>query len=79
MVEPQLRVILDADPAAHFHLRLYFETMDWWNRLYLEECELSHKEFLRAYYDHLKSIGLAERVIVWQAHAGACGEWIKDS
>ena len=96
MVEPQLRAILDADPDAHFHLRLYFETMDWWNRMYPDECELSSdgrrlnqsfasavwreqvNDFLRAYYDHLKSIGLAERVIAWQVQAGVCGEWIKD-
>ncbi len=96
MVEPQLRAILDADPDAHFHLRLYFETMEWWNRAYPDECEVTSdgrrlnqsfasavwreqvNDFLRAYYDHLKSIGLAERVIAWQVQAGVCGEWIKD-
>jgi hypothetical protein len=41
MVEPQLRAILEQDPAALFHLRLYFETAPWWNDLHPEECELA--------------------------------------
>jgi hypothetical protein len=41
MVEGQLRAILDADPQARFHLRLYFETQEWWNRLHPDECEVA--------------------------------------
>ncbi len=41
MVEPQMRAILDEDPQALFHLRLYFETPPWWNDLHPQECELA--------------------------------------
>jgi hypothetical protein len=41
MVEPQLRELLRNDPAALFHLRLYFETAEWWNQLHPDECELA--------------------------------------
>ncbi|MBT4483070.1 MAG: hypothetical protein HOC71_05275, partial [Candidatus Latescibacteria bacterium] len=33
--------------------------------------------FLKAYIDHLKSIGMAERVIAYQANAGETGEWTR--
>src|SRR5438105_71113 len=39
MVEPQMRGILKEDPDALFHLRLYFETSEWWNQLHPDECE----------------------------------------
>lgn len=41
MVESQLRSILSADPQALFHLRLYFETAEWWNQLHPDECEIA--------------------------------------
>ena len=31
MVEPQLRAILKEDRDALFHMRIYFETAEWWN------------------------------------------------
>lgn len=41
MVEQQLRAILKEDPAALFHLRMYFETPAWWNQMHPEECEVT--------------------------------------
>ena len=35
-------------------------------------------ELLRAYIDHLKSVGLYDRVVAYQICTGTCGEWIKD-
>ena len=37
------------------------------------------KDFLRAYIDHLKHIGLYDRVFAYQVQAGICGEWIKNT
>jgi hypothetical protein len=96
MVEPMLRAIIECDPDAHFHLRMYFETQEWWNRLYPDECEiasngqrLNHsyaskvwlqqvKDFIHEYVEHLRKIGLYERVVAYQVQAGVCGEWIKN-
>lgn len=36
------------------------------------------QDFLRAYIDHLRSLGLYDRVIGYQVATGTCGEWIKD-
>jgi hypothetical protein len=95
MVEAQLRAIIKEDPAALFHLRMYFETPAWWNQLHPDECEITHdgqrqnqsyasqvwrddvKDYLRAYVQHLKAIGMYDRVIAYQVQAGVCGEWIK--
>jgi hypothetical protein len=33
---------------------------------------------LEAYIDHLRSVGLYDRVIAYQPAVGTCGEWIKD-
>jgi len=33
--------------------------------------------FLRAYIEHLKAVGLYDRVIAYQIAVGTCGEWIK--
>jgi hypothetical protein len=35
------------------------------------------KEFLRAYIEHLREVGLYDRVIAYQVATGTCGEWIK--
>ena len=35
------------------------------------------KDFMRAYVTHLKSIGLFDRVIAYQALVGSAGEWVK--
>ena len=95
-VEGQYLKMLDADPDALFHLRIYLETREWWNELYPGECEVTDddarqnqsyasmvwrtqvKDFLRAYSDHLRRIGLMDRVIGYQVEAGVCGEWIKN-
>ncbi len=34
--------------------------------------------FLRAYVQHLRAVGLYDRVIAYQLCTGTCGEWIKD-
>jgi hypothetical protein len=36
------------------------------------------QELLRAYIDHLRRVGLYDRVLAYQVAAGTCGEWIKD-
>ncbi len=36
------------------------------------------QELLRAYIDHLRRVGLYDRVIAYQVGVGTCGEWIKD-
>lgn len=35
--------------------------------------------FLRAYVNHLKTIGMFDRVIAYQVQAGICGEWVKNT
>lgn len=35
------------------------------------------KAFLRAYIEHLREVGLYDRVIAYQVATGTCGEWIK--
>lgn len=95
-VEGQFGKMLEADPDALFHLRIYLETRDWWNELYPEEREITDdgrpqnqsyasevwqsqvKEFLHAYSDHLRGLGLMDRIIGYQVEAGVCGEWIKN-
>ena len=37
----QLRKVLEADPQALFHLRIYLETAPWWNALHPDECEVA--------------------------------------
>ncbi|MGE5221899.1 MAG: beta-galactosidase [Omnitrophica WOR_2 bacterium] len=32
--------VIQADPQAHFHLRVHLEAPEWWQQLYPEECEL---------------------------------------
>ena len=32
--------VIDADPQAHFHLRIHLEAPEWWQKLYPAECEL---------------------------------------
>lgn len=95
-VEGRFRALLAEDPDALFHLRIYMEMGEWWNRLYPNEREIADdgeplnqsyastvwreqgRAYLRAYADHLRSIGLLDRVIAWQVEAGVCGEWIKN-
>jgi hypothetical protein len=36
------------------------------------------RDFLRAYIQHLRTVGLYDRVIAYQLCTGTCGEWIKD-
>lgn len=36
------------------------------------------KEYLRRYVEHLKAIGLYDRVIAYQVCPGVCGEWVKN-
>jgi hypothetical protein len=36
------------------------------------------KDLLRAFIDHLRAVGLYDRVLAFQAGAGSSGEWIKD-
>lgn len=36
-------------------------------------------DFLRAYVQHLKTIGMDDRVFAYQVQAGICGEWIKNT
>jgi hypothetical protein len=36
----RFRLILDADPEALFHFRIYMEMGDWWNALYPDEREI---------------------------------------
>ena len=36
----EMRGILKEDPEALYHLRIYFETGEWWNKKNAEECEL---------------------------------------
>ena len=96
-VEARFGRILEADPQALFHLRLYLETGhgDWWEKTYPEECEVTSegkrngmsfaskvwrdqvKEFLRAYADHFRRIGLSERILAYQVGTGHTGEWVK--
>jgi hypothetical protein len=42
-VEERFGRVLEADPQALFHLRIYLETGhgDWWEKAYPEECELT--------------------------------------
>ncbi|MEW5902351.1 MAG: beta-galactosidase, partial [Acidobacteriota bacterium] len=42
-VEARFGRVLDADPRALFHLRIYLETGhdDWWEKAYPQECELT--------------------------------------
>jgi hypothetical protein len=58
-VEPYLRSILDADPNALFHLRIYLETAPWWNELYPEECEIGSDG---------QRLNMSYASEVWQAH-----------
>ena len=96
-VEARFGRILEADPQALFHLRIYLETghNDWWEKTYPDECELTSegkrngmsfaskvwrdqaKAFLRAYADHVRKIGLSERVLAYQVGTGHTGEWVK--
>ena len=96
-VEARFGRILEADPQALFHLRIYLETGhgDWWEKAHPGECEITSegnrngmsfaselwrdeaKEFLKAYADHLRRIGLAERVLAYQVGTGHTGEWVK--
>ncbi|MBT3344139.1 MAG: hypothetical protein HN712_13505 [Gemmatimonadetes bacterium] len=43
-VEVGMRRVMIADPDAHFHLRLYFETPVWWNEENPDECEISSED-----------------------------------
>jgi hypothetical protein len=36
-------------------------------------------DLLRAFIDHLKSVGMYDRVVAFQVDAGSSGEWIKDT
>ncbi len=36
------------------------------------------QELLREYIDHLRQVGLYDRVLAYQVAVGTCGEWIKD-
>ncbi len=96
-VEERFGRVLEADPQALFHLRIYLEAGhgDWWEKAYPEECELTSegkrngmsfastvwrsqaKEFLRAYVDQFKRLGLSERILAYQAGTGHTGEWVK--
>ena len=42
-VEARYGRIIDVDPLARFHLRLYFEVQpdDWWMKAYPDECEIT--------------------------------------
>ena len=40
LVEGRLRKMLEADPEALFHLRIYMEMGEWWNALYPGEREI---------------------------------------
>jgi len=33
--------VIKADPEAHFHLRVHLEALEWWQKLYPDECELT--------------------------------------
>ncbi len=96
-VEERFGRVLEADPQALFHLRIYLETGhgDWWEKTYPEECELTSggklngmsfasmvwreqaTEFLRAYADHFRRVGLSERILAYQVGTGHTGEWVK--
>ena len=96
-IEARFGRILEADPEALFHLRIYLEAGhgDWWEKAYPEECEITSegkrngmsfaskawrdqvKEFLRAYADHFRQIGLSEHVLAYQVGTGHTGEWVK--
>jgi hypothetical protein len=97
-VEAQFGRVLDADPEALFHLRMYLELdggSPWWLDRYPDECEVDSdgnrptqsyaslvwqeqaKDFLRQYSEHLRTIGLADRVLAYQTGAGHAGEWVK--
>ncbi len=39
-LQQRFQRVIDADPQAHFHLRVHLETPEWWQKLYPEECEL---------------------------------------
>ena len=87
--------VIDADPEAHFHLRIHLEMPEWWQKLFPEECELlsdgrrmcqsyasvvwrtQAKDFLAALINHLRQVGLIERVVAYQAGTGSSGEWVK--
>jgi hypothetical protein len=43
------------------------------SRVWREEA----KDFLRAYVEHIRKIGMAERVVAYQVMAGQSGEWTK--
>jgi beta-galactosidase len=96
-VEARFGRVLEADPQALFHLRIYLETGhgDWWEKTYPGECEVSSegkrdgmsfaskvwrdqvREFLLAYADQLRRVGLSERVLAYQVGTGHTGEWVK--
>jgi hypothetical protein len=96
-VEARFGRVLEADPQALFHLRIYLETGhdDWWEKTYPGECEVTSegkrngmsfaskvwrdqaKDFLAAYVDFLRRVGLAERVTAYQVGTGHTGEWVK--
>ncbi len=50
------------------------------NQSYASEvwCE-DVRGFLSAFINHLKQIGLFDRVVAYQVQAGICGEWIKNT
>lgn len=39
-IQQRFQHVIDADPQAHFHLRVHLETPEWWQKLYPEECEV---------------------------------------
>lgn len=39
-LEARFQQVIDADPEAHFHLRVHLEMPEWWQALYPEECEV---------------------------------------
>jgi hypothetical protein len=39
-LQKRFQQVLEADPQAHFHLRIHLEMPEWWQNLYPLECEL---------------------------------------
>jgi hypothetical protein len=61
-VEARFGRILEADPQALFHLRIYLETghEDWWEAAYPEECELTSES---------KRNGMSFASLLWRKQA----------
>jgi hypothetical protein len=39
-LQQRFQHVIDADPEAHFHLRVHLEMPEWWQKLYPDECEV---------------------------------------